>query len=117
MKDIEYKPNTAYPLHGTWETIMKQLVERKGKELPIKLLVTRGLFDHSGIWASGIRQAIEQGYIAMDASLLSDGNIYLSTFVEEGYMGDEDGFGVEPDDYLVGTVAPDGTFITPLHIS
>jgi hypothetical protein len=31
-------------------------------------------------------------------------------------MGDEDGFGVEPDDYLVGVVAPNGTFIEPLHI-
>jgi hypothetical protein len=117
MKDTEFKPNTAYPLHGTWGTIMKQLVERKGKDLPIKLRVTPGLFDHSGTWAAGIRQAIEQGYIAMDSSLLSDGTIYLSTFVEEGYMGDEDGFGVEPDDYLVGAVASDGTFITPLHIS
>lgn len=76
-----------------------------------------GLAGFDGTRAAGIRQAIEQGYIAMDASLLSDGTIYLSTFVEEGYMGDEDGFGVEPDDYLVGAVASDGTFITPLHIS
>lgn len=44
-----------------------------------------------------------------------DGNIYLSSLIEQN-MGDCDGFGIEPDDYLVGEVAPDGTFIEPLHI-
>lgn len=117
MKDTEFKPNAAYPLHGTWETIMKQLVELKGKKLPIKLRVTPGLFRDSDTWATGINKAIEQGYIGMDALLLSDDKIYLSTFIEEGYMGDEDGFGVEPDNYLCGTVSPDGTFIEPLKIS
>lgn len=96
---------------------MKQLVERKGKDLPIKLRVTPGLFDHSGTWAAGIRKAIERGYIEMNVHLLEEGKIYLSAFVEEGYMGDEDGFGVEPDVYLCGSVSIDGTFITPLHIS
>lgn len=51
----------------------------------------------------------------MKAKCMDDGNIYLSSLIEQN-MGDCDGFGIEPDDYLVGVVAPDGTFIEPLHI-
>lgn len=96
---------------------MKQLIERKGKEFPVKLRLTPGLFDHSGTWASGIKEAMELGYMEMNAKLLDGDTIYLYAFVEYGYRGDEDGYGVEPDEYLAGTVAPDGTFVTPLHIS
>lgn len=31
MEAKDHKPNAAYPLLGSWETIMKQLMERKGK--------------------------------------------------------------------------------------
>lgn len=47
---------------------------------------------------------------------MEDGNIYLSVLVDEN-LGDEDGFGVEPDDYLVGIVAPDGTFVELLLLA
>ena len=116
MKDTEFKPDTAYLLQGTWEDIIAQLVERKDQSLTIKLRVTPGLFDHVRKWASGIKLAIESGYIEMNARLIDGREIYLSAAVEEGYRGDEDGFGMEPDEYLVGTVAPDGTFTSPLRM-
>lgn len=53
--------------------------------------------------------------LEMEASLGDDGNIHLS-ILSDMNMGDEDGFGVEPDEYLVGTVSPMGTIIKPLHI-
>ena len=30
---------------------------------------------------------------------------------------DEDGFGVEPDDYMYGVVDPEGVFIEPFYVA
>ena len=77
--------------------------------------MTPDLFDHSGTWASGIVRAKERGYLEIEAWLGNDNNVHLSVIIDQD-TGDGDGFGVEPDAYLLGIVAPDGTFIEPLHI-
>jgi len=56
-----------------------------------------------------------KGYLAVSASLDKEGNVRLSCCIERDY-GDEDGFGVEPDVYLCGTVGEDGRFIKPLYV-
>ena len=114
-KVIEFNPNKASLLQGSWENVWKRLTESKEKAIWVKLAITPGLFDHSGTWAAGINRAMQIGYLEIKASLSSDNNIYLKVLIDQN-MGDGDGFGVGPDDYLEGKVSPDGTFIEPLHI-
>ncbi len=110
----EYKDNTAYPTSGTWGETYERIRRYNGKPVWIKLKITPSLF--SNVWdAAGVVRAKENGFLEIEASFSEDKNIYLEVLIDEN-MGDEDGFGVEPDDYLVGVVAPNGTFIEPLHI-
>lgn len=110
-----FKENTAYPTTGTWGDTYERIRMYNGSPVWIKLIVTPSLFENA--WdASGVIRAKEKGYLNIEASFREDKNILLEVLVDEN-MGDEDGFGVEPDDYLVGVVAPDGTFVEPLHIA
>ena len=115
MRIQMFVPNRAYPKSGTWEALYARVRNHNGKPVWIKLKVTPDLFNHTWESAAGVVRAQEKGYLEIEASFREDKNIYLEVLIDEN-MGDEDGFGVEPDDYLVGVVAPDGTFIEPLHI-
>lgn len=117
-RNIVYEPNKAYLTSGSWLGVSSRLhnsSEGKGNSVWIRLELTPGLFSHVYYEPPGIALAYEKGYLEMEASRNGDGNIYLSLLVDDN-MGDEYGFGVEPDSYLVGVVAMDGTFIEPLHI-
>ena len=114
-KTKKYYPNKAYPISGVWQGVYNKAKKAKGKPVPVALRLMPGLLEHVAWSADGIRIAYENGYLEMKAKCMDDGNIYLSSLIEQN-MGDCDGFGIEPDDYLVGVVAPDGTFIEPLHI-
>lgn len=114
-KTKKYFPNKAYPVPGSWQGVFNKAKKAKGKLVTVTLRLTPGLLDHIFWSADGIRRAYENGYLEMKAECMDDGNIYLSSLIEQN-MGECDGFGVEPDDYQVGIVAPDGTFIEPLHI-
>lgn len=109
------KSEKACPLHGSWLGVWNQVKMRKGRPMWIKLKLTPDLFAYAGTCAAGIVRAMERGYLEIKASLLFDNYVHLSVLIDEN-LGDEDGFGVEPDEYLEGVVAPDGTFIEPLHI-
>lgn len=111
----EYKPNTAYPVGMSWQDVMEQLKHLNGKSMWIELELTPDLFKPSVTGAAGVCEALRIGYLGIFAKLQQDGNVSLCVLIDEN-MGDEDGFGVEPDDYLVGTVSPDGTFIERLHL-
>lgn len=113
--DVVYKPNTAYPLKGDWNAVWKQVKSHSGTPVWIKLAVTPDLFVKAGTCAAGINRALEKGYLEIMASLTDKDTVGLRVLIDQN-MGDSDGFGVEPDDYLVGEVSPDGTFIVPLHI-
>jgi hypothetical protein len=117
-KMIDYEPNKAYLVSGSWLDVssgLKNPKKAKRQSVWVKLEITPDLFDHADSSAAGIIRAYERGYLEIKASLNDDGNIYLSVLVDQN-MGDEDGFGVEPDSYLEGVVALDGTFVEPLHI-
>lgn len=114
-KDKQFEPNKAYPRHWSWQDVWEQVKMKNGKSIWIELELTPDLFDHVKYNVFGIERAEILGYLEIEAWLGKDNNVHLSVLVQQN-MGDEDGFGVEPDDYLVGTVAPDGTFIEPLHI-
>ena len=110
----EFKENTAYPTTRTWGDTYERIRRYNGSPVWIKLIVTPSLLENA--WdATGVIRAKEKGYLDIEASYREDKNILMEVLVDEN-MGDEDGFGVESDDYLVGVVAPNGTFIEPLHI-
>ena len=111
----EYEPNKAYPTSGMWIGTYNRVKHAKGKPIWIRLEVTPDLFSHVHWSPVGIVEALEKGYLEIEASHMGNGNVRLSVLIDEN-MGDEDGFGVEPDDYLEGIVAPDGSFVEPLHI-
>jgi len=114
-KEEIYQPNKVYPISGSWLDVYNSIKNPKRTSVWIKLELTPDLFSHVQWEASGIIRARENGYLEIEAWRSPDGNVRLSVLVEQN-MGDEDGFGVEPDEYLVGIVAPDGTFVEPLHI-
>ena len=113
VKQKNYDPNKAYLLRGSWLGVWNQVKQRKAYW--IKLELTPDLFVHARDGAAVIVRAKERGYLEIEARLGEDNTIHLSVLIDQNGP-DEDGFGVEPDDYLVGIVAPDGTFIEPLHI-
>ena len=111
MKKKDYSPNKAYLWSGGWLGIYNRLKGRKGKSVRVKLETTPGLYGIDGNpeereWCMCLEK---------EARIGDDGNIHLSVLSDVN-MGDEYGFGVEPDEYLVGTVSPMGTIIMPLHI-
>ena len=115
MSTKTYAPNKAYLLRGSWLGVWNQVKQRKGMPVWIKLELTPDLFAHAWDGAAGIIRAKERGYLEIEARLGYDHNIHLSVLIDQNGP-DEDGFGVEPDDYLVGIVTPYGTFIEPLHV-
>ena len=114
-KFLEFEPNKAYPLSGRWNGLYNRVSSHRGKPVWVKLALTPDLFSEVGWTPRGITEALEKGYLDIQAQSNGDGNIFLSVMIDEN-LGDEDGFGVEPDDYLVGVVARDGTFIEKLHV-
>lgn len=106
------EPKKAYLRSGSWQEIYDKLKEGKVRSIWVKLEITPGLYDLTeSLWDNSSNH---ENYTMMEASLYK-GNIDLSVLYEMN-TGDEDGFGVEHDKYLVGTVSPDGTIIRPLHI-
>ena len=116
LNETTYTPDTAYLLEGSWESVMKQLAEKPGECMTVRLRLTPGIFDHAGGWAPGIGDAIKKNYLEADAWLIGEKTIHLRACMEEGDRGDSYGFGVEPDTYLVGDVSADGTFINLLEL-
>lgn len=115
VKQKNYDPNKAYLLRGSWLGVWNQVKRSKGRSVWIKLELTPHLFDQAWEGAAGIIEAKERGYLEIEARLGYDNKIHLSVLIDQNGP-DEDGYGVEPDDYLVGIVAFDGTFIERLHV-
>lgn len=112
----KFLPNKIYLASKSWLGVYSRLKKNKHgeRDVYIEVKVTPDLFSHLGEGSCAIARAEERGYLVMKASRMEDGNVRLSALTDQN-MGDEDGFGVEPNEYLVATVTPDGTFIEPLH--
>ena len=89
--------------------IYKLLKNGKRSSFSVILKARPEMFEHPE------EVSFKQMEIDMEATLCGEA-IFLSKHVAYGYMGDEDGFGVEPDSYLTAVVAPDGTFISLLKV-
>ena len=113
---MEEKRIKAVPLNGTWESIYQKVKEKKGKHVWIKLQMTTDLLSYVPYREyDGIIEAESKGYLEIEASMDKEGNVSLSRLIQINY-GDEDGYGVEPDEYMYGIVGSDGYFIKPLYV-
>lgn len=111
---MEEKKIQAIPRNGSWEALYERVKKEHGYPVWIELKVTPELFgdlrNYDLIW-----EAKQRKFLYIEARMKDDGNIYLEKCVQQNY-GDEDGFGVEPDDYMFGIIGPDGYFIKPLYV-
>lgn len=111
---METKKIQAIPRRGRWEDLYEKVKKGHGDPVWIELKVTPELFgdlrNYDRIW-----DAKQRKFLAIQARMKEDGNIYMDECVQQNY-GDEDGFGVEPDDYMCGVIGPDGFFIKPFYI-
>ena len=105
----------AVPRNGTWEELYQKVKDKKGRNVWIELKVTEDLFRGITGCYDGIERAKEQGYLEIEAKLDKNGNMRFFKCVQQNF-GDEDGFGVEPDDYMCGTIGSDGYFVEVLHV-
>lgn len=113
---MEEKRIKAVPLNATWESLYQKVKEKKGKPVWIKLQMTIDLLSHVPYQEyDGIIEAKSNGYLEIKASMDKEGNVSLFRCIQQD-LGDEDGFGVEPDEYMYGIVGSDGYFIKPLYV-
>ena len=104
------------PYNDTWESLYQKVKEKKGKYVWIKLQMTNDLLSHVPYQEyDGIIEAKNKGYLAIEASVDKEGSLSLSRCIQQN-LGDEDGFGVEPDEYMYGIIGSDGFFIKPLYV-
>ena len=114
---MKYEPNKAYLIRGSWGGMLIKMKKRKVKTMPVTLKVTPSLESvMSYEMYNGIRLAKERGYLDMNATLCDDNLIYLSAMVNQN-CGDEDGYGVEPDDYISEVITSEGIIVEPFQIS
>ncbi|MBR1694365.1 MAG: hypothetical protein IJ709_03045 [Selenomonas sp.] len=111
---MEEKKIRAIPQSGTWKDLYERILSMGGKAVWIKLQITPGLLDDVGYY-DGVRMAKEKGCLEIPARAGKDGLVYLQLCVQQNY-GDEDGFGVEPDDWMYGVIDADGVFVEPLYV-
>lgn len=64
-----------------------------------------------------IPKLVEKGNVEAHAKRIEFDLIELSCCIEEGDRGDEDGFGIEPDTWIVGYLNLSGEFIIPFSLS
>ena len=83
VKKMNYDPNKAYLLRGSWLGVWNQVKQRKGKPVWIKLELTPDLFVQAWEGAAGIVRAKERGYLEIEASLGDDHNIHLSVLIDQ----------------------------------
>lgn len=99
----------------TWEELYQKVKLKKGRGVTIELKVTEDLFSGIAWLYDGIERAKDQGYLSIEAKLDNDVNVSLFRCIQHN-LGDEDGFGVEPDEYMYGIIGSDGYFIKPLYV-
>lgn len=65
-----------------------------------------------------VPEYIQQGFVQVSwAKRIDFELIELMVCIEEGYRGDSDGFGVEPDVWMKGYLSMDGRFASPFGLS
>jgi len=79
--------------------------------------VTEGCFEYKpSRYSDQFEEFIKDGYIYANLKWISGNEIRVRKCLEQGYPGDEDGYGVEPDTWLVGTLNRNGNLKELYHI-
>lgn len=104
------------PDFPSWDVIYQILSSIKDVRFYLLFRVTPELFSQINYDYDSIRNAKKGGVYFTEASYnVSDGLIHLHECVQQNY-GDEDGYGVEPDNYANGAIDKNGVFVKPLTV-
>ena len=64
-----------------------------------------------------LEKILERGQAYASLSWISENNIKVKECIAEGYNGDEDGYGVEPDTWMIGYLNKEGVLQGSFEIS
>ncbi|MDD4759522.1 MAG: hypothetical protein PHU66_01730 [Bacteroidaceae bacterium] len=104
------------PDYPCWNVIYQILSSIKDVRFYLLFRVTPELFCQINYDYDRIKDAKKRGVYFTEASYnVSDGLIHLHECVQQNY-GDEDGYGVEPDNYANGAIDKNGVFVKPLIV-
>lgn len=110
----------SLPSESDYKMVVDTIDKYGRKETTEALAIAEKLIEKGELF-EGLRnydliyEAKRRKFLAIEGRLDEAGNVRMEICVQQNY-GDEDGFGVEPDNYMYGTIAPDGTFIKPFYV-
>ena len=100
------------PARGGWQKYYMKMKRNPLSEVEVPLIVTPEMYENLPSLPEGIKEKDLEAVITFRGRY-SDGNVFISSLIQQNTC-DEDGYGMEPDDYLCGVVSPDGIFISLL---
>lgn len=100
------------PVRGGWRKLYKKMERNPWLEEEISLIVTPEMYKNPPSIPKGKTAEDMKEVITFDAQY-SCGHVYISSLVRRNYC-DEDGYGMEPDEYLSASVSKEGIFLSLL---
>lgn len=100
------------PVRGRWKKYYMKMKRDPRSEVEISLIVTPDMYKNPPCFPEGFKEEDMKTVITFQGRY-SNGNVFISSLIQQNTC-DEDGYGMEPDDYLDGVVSPDGIFLSLL---
>ncbi len=99
-----------------WAALLNFLQSNAGKTFEVYIPVTEHSFGHLGRFSGEIPSLVKNGYI-YGCAVFEDNIVTVRYCIEEADRGDEYGYGIEPDEWIVGKIDLEGNFIVPFHLT
>jgi hypothetical protein len=101
---------------ASWERLLDFLQANAGESFEVYIPVTETSFADLREYSKKIPALVTSGYIYAQATL--EGSVIEVRYcIEDRGLGDEDGFGVEPDEWIAGKMDLQGNFVEKLHLT
>jgi hypothetical protein len=114
------KPTGSTQLKNNWEAIYTRVKNlRSIDDFNLETVYVNELNFGDKVkkeYDSEIKYICSKGKIYTRVFLLKSDVMYLMYCIEEGDCGDEDGYGVEPDTWIIAYVDRGGNFLVPFEL-
>lgn len=101
---------------ASWERLLDFLQANPNESFQVYIPITAASFADLRKYNKEIPALVADAYIYARATL-TNRLIEVLYCIEDRGLGDEDGFGVEPDEWLVGKMDLEGNFVEKLHLT
>ena len=98
-----------------WDKLLRFLKIKKDSSCKVYIPVTADSFDDLGKYNKEICKLVREGYVYGYAKLVGD-TVEAKYCIEDRGVGDEDGYGVEPDEWLIAKLDLNGNYIERFHL-